>query len=151
LALERRDTSPVIRYRLLILSQDSAGLAQVESRYPLEGDITERLGAGKGPLTTHQGALLVARSPEILAEIGGDLPQAALVAERLGEHFGLAEGVEHRPVCCEGKEHLTQVEPEIDRLLQRRAALWQMRESLQRLLDVCHCLPVGRVLGHSGA
>src|SRR5262249_40631539 len=54
-------------------------------------------------------------------------------------------------VCCEGKERLTQVEPEIDRLLQRLAALWKMLESLQRLLEVCHCLPVSRVLGRLGA
>src|SRR5215471_4166809 len=101
-----------------------ASLAQIDGRYPLDGDISKHLGAGEGPLASHQGALLVAHGPVILAEIGGDVPQAALVAERLSEHFGLTEGGEHRPVCCESKERMTQVEPEIDRLLQRLAALW---------------------------
>src|SRR5262245_19998192 len=123
-----------------MLSQGVASLAQIDGRYPLEGDIAESLGAGEGLLASDQGALLVARRPEVLAEIGRDMPQPALVTERLGKPFGLAKGVEHRPVCCEGKERLTQVEPEIDRLLQRLAALWKMLESLQRLLEVCHCL-----------
>jgi hypothetical protein len=40
-----------------------------------------------------------------------------LIAQRLGEGLGLAQVCEDRPVVSEHKEHIAQVEPEIDGLL----------------------------------
>jgi hypothetical protein len=76
--------------RPLMVSRGHVCLTQVDIRDGLEGDIPKRLGAGESALARREGALLVGRRPEVLAHIGGNLPQPAMVVEGRGERVGFA-------------------------------------------------------------
>jgi hypothetical protein len=111
-------------------------------RYGLESAVLERLGHGKSALARDQGALLVSRCPEVLAHIGRDLPQPAMVAQGRGEGIRFLQGVAHRSVCSERKKRLAQVQPEIDGLRESIATFWQLRQGCQRLLKIRYSFPV---------
>ena len=55
----------------------------------------ERCGQGQGALAVVDGAVHLARPPEIGAHLGVDPPESQWVAERLGEGLGAAQVVEH--------------------------------------------------------
>ena len=104
------------------------GHTQEVTRRDLQGEISERLSDGESVLAALDGAVVVPYLPEIVAHIGGDPPQPRLVVEGLGEGFRLTEVVEHLPEFSELPERIPQVEPEVDRLLHRDAALREMRK-----------------------
>ena len=89
-------------------------------------------------------AVMVPHLPEISAHIGGNPPQSRLVVEGLGEGCSLAQVVEHLPDFSECPERTPQVEPEVDGLLLRGAALREMLEGCQCLLEARHGLSKGR-------
>src|SRR5215831_19715579 len=101
---------------------------QVVLRYDLQGEIAEGLSDGEGLLAGRDCAVVVSHVREMSAHIGGGPPQPRLVIERLGEGCSLAEVVEHPSEVFEVRERSPQVEPEVDGLLLRGAALREMRQ-----------------------
>jgi hypothetical protein len=67
------------------------------------------------------------------------------VVEGLSEGFGFTQIREFTPQVARRNERTTQSESEIDGLLASMALFRQMRESLERLLEIPHGLVVGRL------
>ena len=61
------------------------------------------------------------------------------IIESLGEDLGLAQTYQHTTKVARWNERRAQGEPEIDGLLARGACLWQMREGIERLLEIPYC------------
>src|SRR5712691_3447716 len=77
--------------------------------------------------------------------------QPALIAQGLSQAFRLAKVVEKPPELSEGVERIAQVEAEIDGLFDGLAALREMLQRTERLLEPRHRLPVGRPVEGLGA
>ena len=78
-----------------------------------------------------------------MRHVGAYLPKPPLVAQRLGERFGLAEIGKALSKFSECLERITQVVAEIDGLF-LRTLLGKMPQGGQRLFETRHCLPIGR-------
>ena len=135
---------------LSIVAQGVVHLAEVEVRPRLERQFPKRHGNGVGALAGRQGAVIVAPYPEIVDHVDGGPPQAALVAQGLGEAFRVAQIVEEQPEFSERHQGLLQVKPEIDGLCQRVAVLGEVMQGHQRLLEGGHRLAVGRARQRPG-
>src|SRR3989442_1404162 len=97
---------------------------------------------GTGPLR-RSGSLLLHRQSRQVTESPS---QPALIAQGLSQAFRLAKVVENPPALSEGMERIAQVEAEIDGLLEGLAALREMPQRTERLLEPRHRLPVGRAV-----
>src|SRR5919199_5124969 len=102
----------------------------------LERKICERVGDGERALAGLQGALVVAHQPEVVGPIGAYPSQPMLVVQRLGERFGFSEVLPDPLEIAKRIERVASVGPKIDGLLARLAALREMSQRLQRLLEV---------------
>src|SRR5262249_55657379 len=67
-----------------------------------------------------------------------------VVVQPLGNGFGLAQALQHPLAFAELAQHQTQLETELEALLQRGLALRQRLEDVQRLLERFGSLEVGR-------
>ena len=67
----------------------------------------------------------------------------AVVVQPLGKGLGLAQALQHPPAFAELNQHRTQLEAEIEALLQRGSGLRQRLEDMQRLLEGSGSLAVG--------
>jgi hypothetical protein len=74
-------------------------------------------------------------------QIARELSQPALIPERLGEGFRLAQVVENPPLLVKEMQRITQVEAEINGLLARGATVGEMLEGCQGLLKGLGRLP----------
>jgi len=99
---------------------------------------------GEGVLARRDRAVVVPHRREMSAHIGGGPPQPRPVVEGLSEGCRLAEVVEHLPVISVVRERSPQVEPEVDGLLLRGAALREMRQGCEGLLEARRGLSQGR-------
>ena len=72
--------------------------------------------------------------PQTHRQIARELSQPALITERLGEGFRLAQVVEEPPGFAEGLQRIAQIEAEIDSLLARGAIVGEMLKGRQGLL-----------------
>src|SRR5262245_8460836 len=79
-----------------------------------------------------------------MAQVDEQSSEPALISERPGERFGLAQAAEAALELPERMERDPQVEAKIDGVLQHIAGLRQMPERRQRLLEAAYGLPVGR-------
>ena len=73
----------------------------------------------------------------------GQLAESPLIVECPGQAFGFAEIADDPPEFAERKECSSQVKAKINAPLQPLAALGQMPEGRQRLLEAAYRLPVG--------
>src|SRR5262245_30461766 len=106
-----------------MLAQNMVGHTQVVLSHDLQGAIAEALSYGEGVRCGRDHLVMVPHLPEISAHIGRDPPQPWLVVEGFSEGCSLAEVVEHLPEFSDSPERMPQVEPEVDGLLLRGAAL----------------------------
>src|SRR6266571_2815187 len=134
----------VVMYRLPIVAQGEVGEAQEEGRHHLEGKILAGHGNGESTLSGLNGASLVTRGAEVVAQIGGDPAQSAVIVQGRGEPFGFAQVFKYRLKCSERNERIAHVEPQINGLLAPFLTLWKMPCGNQRLLEACHRLPESR-------
>jgi hypothetical protein len=88
--------------------------------------------------------LVVSYPVEIVAQKGGDSRQAAWITQGLGQAFGLAQAVVTPPELAQGLQCIAQLKPEIDSLRTCVSTLGEMLQGRQRLLQVYHCLAIGR-------
>ena len=86
-------------------------------RLDLEGKIPEGLSNAEGTLAECEGAFSLTPGPEIFGHKGDDPPEPALIVQGLGKGFGLAQVIEELLVVSQGKERVSEGDPEIDRLL----------------------------------
>ena len=87
---------------------------------------------------------MVAHPRKELAHVGGELSEAALVAEGLREGFRLPQMLDQSRQLPQGPERVAQVETQIDRLLDDLAALGKMAEGLKSLFEGHDRLGVSR-------
>src|SRR5262245_11218028 len=127
-----------------MVAQSMVGHTQEVMRQDLQSEISEGLSDGEGLLAGSDRAVVVPYLSKIAAHIGRDPSQPWLVVKGLGEGGSLAEVVEHLPEFPECYERSPQVEPEVDGLLLRGAALREMREGCQGLFAARHGLSQGR-------
>jgi hypothetical protein len=73
-----------------------------------------------------------------------DPAQPPWVVEGLGEDLGLAQTRQNTPPVARRQERRAQSKPKVDGLLTCVACLRQMRQGIERLLEVSHSLAVGR-------
>src|SRR5215510_11498142 len=71
--------------------------------------------------------------------------QPTVITQRLGQDFGLVQDVKGSSPFSQSLERPPQVQPDVDGLGARVALLWQMLESVKRLLEISHCLAVARM------
>ena len=74
-----------------VVSQGEVDRTQVAVHAGLQDSISDSRSQGQGALVTRQRVVIVAHGPERVRHVGADLPKPPLVAQRLGERFGLAE------------------------------------------------------------
>ena len=144
LADDRLDVAPEARRGGAVAAADEIDLADVGVGRDLETEVPQPLGDRLRAPTVLEGAGVIARQIELAGHVEADAPEAVLVAEALGERFGLAEVGEDPLELPEREKRESEVEPEVDRLLGLAAALGQARESVQRLLEVRHRLAIRR-------
>src|SRR5262249_30908786 len=109
-----------------ILADGVVDLAQTEMQLDLEREVAEGSDKGKSTLAIFNGAVIVAHHKASSAQIGGDSRQSRWIVEGLGEGFGFTEAGKDSRVFSKWKKGITQVEPDIDGLLDRVALLGQM-------------------------
>jgi hypothetical protein len=108
------------------------GRAQVEIRCHLQGRTSQGRRGGNGALAGLDGTVMIAQHIKIGRHKVGNPCQPPLIAQGLGEDFGLAEVVEDLPKFSEMKERRAQAEPEVDGLLERVTTLREMLQGHQR-------------------
>ncbi len=77
---------------------------------------------------------MLAHGREVDTQIGGDPPEPLGIAQSLGEGLGGAHVIEDPRLFAEWQQGIAQVEPQIDGLFQRVAALGEVRQGCERLL-----------------
>ena len=111
----------------------------------LKRHVGEGFGNGLDPLRRRVHVARVPASPLVqVAHIGRHPSEPPLVVERPGQGFGFPEIPLDPREFCQREERVSQVEADIDGLLQRLASLGEMGQRRQRLLEVRERLPVGR-------
>ena len=95
----------------------------MEARRDAQPLVAERLGEGEGPLAHVHRPVLVAQVIEGVHQHGQDPREPVAVPEALRERLGLPQVFQRSPVLTERVEHLAQVQPDVDGLLGRLAAL----------------------------
>jgi hypothetical protein len=128
---------------LSIVTREEAGHAEVERPRHPERTIAKRLGDGLGALAEPERVRRMPGDPKVVTQVDGELPESPLIVERPGQAFGFTEAGEDPPEFSQRKQCRSQVEPQIDGLLQRLAGLGQMPERRQRLFEAAHRLAVG--------
>src|SRR3990170_639506 len=128
-----------------------AGEAVVQVRRGCQRTIPESLGDGLSLLAARTSLRRTARDPEIVADVAEHPAETASIVERPGQALGLTEVVEDLVERSERHERAPEVEAEVYGLLEGRAALGQMREGPERLLEMRHGLPVRRLREGPGA
>jgi hypothetical protein len=149
--LEGRHVPPKAFHGPPIVAEGAVGHAQRHIRIGLEGDISEGRGDSEGALAGLDGSVMVAHHPEIVNHMVVDPAQPPLIVKSLGEAFGGAEVVEHRPEFSKRNERKLQIESEIEGLREGVATLRKVLQGAERLLQVGHRLPVGSTRGCLGA
>ena len=107
-------------------------------------------GQGEGALARRNGTLVVTHRRERIAQIVRDQAEPMGIAQRLGEGLGGTDVVEHARVFPEWQQRTAQVEADIDGLLVPGAALRELLQGHQRLLEGGHRLAVGRARHRPG-
>ena len=92
--LEECHILPITLDGLWIISRIGIGHTQDVTRPSLQADMPERYSHSQGTLAGGDGAVHLARLPEIGAHGGVDLPEPQLVVQRLDEGLGAAQVVE---------------------------------------------------------
>ncbi len=64
---------------------------------PAQAGVVRSVLTGQDTLAVVDGAIHLARQPEIVAHSGVDPPESQLIAERLGEGLGAAQVIMHPP------------------------------------------------------
>ena len=78
----------------------------------------KRCGQGQGTLAVDDGAVHLARHPDIVAHLGIDPPEPQGITQRLGEGLGAAQVVEEPLMSfAQGIERSAYAEMEVDSLL----------------------------------
>src|SRR5712691_3333525 len=112
-------------------------------RHDLEIEIAESVGESEHLLAGLESTLLITLLPQTQGHIDEGPPQVMLIAQGLGETFGLSQvGKDLLPV-SKGHERNAQVKAQIDGLLAYLTTIGEMSEGSQRLLKVRHRLPIG--------
>ena len=109
----------------------------------MQATISQGLGKGEGALAGSDGPLMVAYKPKMLARKCRDSSQSVLIAQGLGEDFGLVQDIPRPLEFSQRKEHRAQVKADIDGLLAGAATFRQILQGSQCLLKGCHRLSVG--------
>src|SRR5438874_11352818 len=94
---------------------------------------------------------MVAHQNVELAEIGGHLPEPALVTQRLRETLGPEEVVEEPLELAVRNERTAQMEEEIDGLLGPHGAFGEMPQRGERLLEERRSFSVVRAVDRHGS
>src|SRR5262245_39247008 len=95
--LEERHILPKTLDGLWIVSHIVIGITQEETRPGLEADMPERYGHSQDALAVDDGAVHLARHPEIGTNGGVDPPEPRLIAQRLREGLSAAQVVPQLP------------------------------------------------------
>src|SRR5712691_4898113 len=119
-------------------------------RHDLEIEIAESVGEREHLLAGLESTLLITFLPQTQGHIDEGPPQATLIAQGLGETFGLSQvGKDLLPVAKWHKGN-AQVKAQIDGLLAYLTTIGEMSESPQRLPKVRHRLAIGRTCQRLG-
>ena len=141
------DVPPERLRRLPIVAQDpQVEFTQEAVGGNLQADVPQGCGNGQRALGGHQSFVNMALIPQTHRQIARELSQPALIAERLGKRFRLAQVVEEPRLLVEGMQRIAQVEAEIDGLLAHGTSVGEMLEGRQGLLKGLGRLPEGRAL-----
>src|SRR5882724_2930554 len=151
LALQGLEVGLEKRLRPTEVSPVVADLSQAQSCHDLEREVLTSLGDGKGAITRLHRAVEITRYPEIVRQGGRDPSQPALIVDPHGEHLAFAEVVEDFPEFSKVVERISEVQSEIDTLLDRFSTLGEMCEGCERLFEARSRFPIGRAPGRLGA
>src|SRR3989441_5827468 len=146
-AIEGLDVALKIFPRTRVVAKTEIGQPQMVIRYDPKGEIPTDGGGGEAAVARLDGAVEIARSPEMERHEGGDPSQPALIADLLGENLTFAKVIEDSLELSERVERIAKLQQEINPLLDRSSALREMPESFERLLEARDCFPVGRARG----
>src|SRR5437016_396789 len=128
--------TPVSLERLHILLQDSRGpvvVTENEARLPdvevagdFERQVSQRFGDDLSALGARQGFARLADLPEVGAHIDRHPAEAPLVTQLVREPLGVTEKSEGALQLADGVERISEIEAQVDRLLQDLGRLPQM-------------------------
>jgi len=93
--LEALHIPPETRDGLTIVPQGPAGLSQTVTRLDLEGEISQGFPNSERRLADRDGSIRAARDKEMIEHIGRDPSEPMLIAQGLGQGFGLAQVIEN--------------------------------------------------------
>src|SRR2546422_2152042 len=103
-AFEGLDVALEAFTRATIVAQTEIGLPQAQICHDLEGEIPTGRGGGEGAVARLDGAVEVARYPEMVSHEGGDPSQPTLIADLLGENRTFAKVIVDSPGLSERVE-----------------------------------------------
>jgi hypothetical protein len=94
-------------------------------------DVKSIMGSsqGEGPLASHNGLVMFAHGREGAAQMAGNQPEPLGIAQPLGDGLGGVQAVQDPWVVTKRQQGIAQVTPQINGLLQRAAALGELRQS----------------------
>jgi hypothetical protein len=127
-----------------IVALELIGYAKVKVCQRVQDDIPPGRGEVEGALGERDGLVVPAPAVEMLRQKDRGLSQPTRVVEDRREILGLTQSREDTPRVAGRKERRPQGEPEIDGLLAGVTRLWQMRQGIERLLEIPHGLTVRR-------
>src|SRR5262249_48870549 len=121
-------------------------LGHMDSCPELGGSVADCPSETLGTLTGLDGVALPPGQPEEMAQVGGAPCLARLVSDALGERQRLGQLVLHPVDGPEWQQGPSERAAKVDRARDGVAALWQVAERLERLLETRQRLPVGRMI-----
>ena len=120
-------------------------------RHGMQAEVPKRCGQHQGALATRDRTVQVPCQQAVMAHPYNGPPQPTLVTQRLGKRYGCVQDVVEPSIFAERQERPIQMLAEINGLLQRVAALREVLQGYQRLLQAGHGFLVGGTLhGISG-
>jgi hypothetical protein len=126
IAFEQLHDLPQKGSGLPIVARGEAVRAGIEIRANLEWEIPKRVSDDLSLLGTRTGFSRMASHPEKVLHVDRRVPDPPLIPERLSHGFGFAKIPDHPVELSERPQRSSEVEAEIDGLLQRLAGLRQM-------------------------
>ena len=115
--------------RLAILALRIVGRAQIRARDDPERAVALPVGEREGALRRLHREIEVSHQAVVLRHEGEDAGEPARIVERPGEPFGLPQQREDPLGVAQRVQGVAQLEPQIDRLLDLRAILGQVRRA----------------------
>src|SRR6185436_2987559 len=111
---------------------------QAKVQLRIKPEVFETGGGGQAALRAVDRAVMLSCDEEVGAHVGEDTGQPVSIAECGRQRLGGADVLDHPIVLAERHVSVAEVQPQVDRLFERLAALREMLQDDQRVVTISY-------------